>query len=279
MTELGDETRLGQWQIFRRRPEGEAQRVLLLPGGFCTAMTFVDLVADPALAGIETWAANPPGFGANVAPEGFGFATTDYAESIEKLAAEQGVDVLVGHSLSANILIEVAARGAFTGPIVLLDPCLRYRNEYRGVRLLRRMELIPPLAAWGYRSAAKNYRKTMAGLVPPGRLDLIVSDMEMTPPEQNRSVIGGYFDHLEKWGTLADRLADATGEIHFVRGDAESIGFDREDVEKVVAQDNIITHTITNSDHMTMLDSPREVAELVAQVTVAHVDAPDQPAG
>lgn len=267
MSELGNEERIGAWQVFRRGPAEAAARVPLLPGGFCTALSYIDLVAEPALAngGIETWAANPPGFADNAPPEGFGHSTTEYAELIEALAADRRLDVLVGHSLSANILIEVAARGNFRGPIVLLGPCLRYRNEYRGVRLLRRLELIPPLAARAYASTSKNFHRSMGGLIPPGRLDLIVADMQKTPPEQNRAVINGYFDHLAEYGTLADRLAAARGEIHYVRGDAESVGFDLEDREKVVAQQNVETHTITNSDHMTMLDNPPEVATLLAE--------------
>lgn len=271
MDGLGNQSQIGAWEIFRRGPRDSGRRVLLLPGGFCTALTYVDVIAQPAIAGaeIETWAANPPGFAENAPPAGFTYSTDEYAELVEELAGDEGLAVLAGHSLSANILIEVAARGNFEGPIILLDPCLRYRNEYRGVRVLRRLEKIPPLARRGYASAAKNYRRTMKGLVPPERLELIVSDMERTPPEQNRAVINGYFDHIAKWDTLARRLADASGEIHFVRGDAESIGFDRTDIAKIVAQSNVVTHTITNSDHMTMLDNPREVAELMAEVAAA----------
>ncbi len=270
MDNLGTESRFGPWQIFRRGPQEPEHRALLLPGGFCTAITYIDVVAEPALveAGIETWAANPPGFGQNAAPDGFGYASADYAELIEALAAAEGLDLLVGHSLSANILIEVAARNNYRGKIILLDPCLRYRNEYRGVRLLRRAEMIPPLARRLYAAAGKNVRRSMQGLVRPERLDLIIEDMQRVPADQNRAVINGYFDHLEQYGTLAKRLAEARGEVHFVRGDAESIGFDREDIRSVVAQENVATHTITNSDHMTMLDNPPEVAALIASVAV-----------
>jgi pimeloyl-ACP methyl ester carboxylesterase len=106
----------------------------------------------------------------------------------------------------------------------------------------------------------------MAGLIRPDRLDMIVTDMQRTPPEQNRAVINGYFDHIDNYGTLAKRLADATGEVHYVRGDAESVGFDRDDIRRIVAQENIETHTIENSDHFTMLDNPTAVAQLIVSV-------------
>ncbi|MBI2692565.1 MAG: alpha/beta hydrolase [Solirubrobacterales bacterium] len=231
-------------------------------------MTYVDLVAE--LDGVTTLAANPPGFAQNAPPPGLTYATTEYAELIERLAAAERIDMLAGHSLSANILIEVAARNNFTGPIVLLDPCLRFRNEYRSVRLLRRLERVPPLAKRAYAATTKSFPESMKGLIRPERLDEIVTDMQKTPPEQNRAVINGYFDHLEQYGTLAARLADARGEIHYVRGDAESIGFDREDIEKIVAQENVTTHAVTNSDHFTMLDNPKEVSEiLVAALDLA----------
>lgn len=270
MSPLGELSQFGDWQVFVRGPgpEQEKTRVLLLPGGFCTALTYVDVVSEPSLseAGITTFAANPPGFADNAPPEGFGHSTSEYAESVEVLAREQRLNVLVGHSLSANILIEVAARGNFNGPVVLLGPCLRRSNEYRGVRLLRRLEAIGPLASRAYANTSKNFRSTMRGLIRPERLDEIVADMEKTPPEQNRAVINGYFDHLARYGTLASRLADARGEIHYVRGDAESIGFDREDRRRIVDQENIQTHTISGADHMMMLDNPAEVARLICRI-------------
>lgn len=273
MDDLGTARQSGPWQLFERG--SGAGRVLLLPGGFCTALSYIDLVAEPALAGagVTTLAANPPGFATNLPPGGFTYATTEYAELIEALIGAENLTALVGHSLSANILIEVAARGNVDLPIVLLDPCLRYRNEYRGVRLLRRAELIPPLVRRLYAATSKGYERSMRGLIKPERLDLIVKDMQTTPPEQNRAVINGYFDHLKQYGSLAKRLADATGEIHYVRGDAESIGFDRADVELVVAQENVTTHTITNSDHFTMLDNPPEVAALIATVAGSEISS------
>jgi pimeloyl-ACP methyl ester carboxylesterase len=241
---------------------------LLLPGGFCTALQFIDLVAEPALsdANITTLAVNPPGFATNTPPDGFTYSTIEYAELVEELAESESLDLLVGHSLNANVLIEVAARGNYTGPVVLLGPCLRFKNEYRGVRVLRRLELIPPLARRAYKATSEGFHDSMAGLIRPDRLDLIVTDMQRTPPEQNRAVINGYFDHIDKYGTLARRLADATREIHYVRGDAESVGFDRDDIRRIVAQENIETHTIENSDHFTMLDNPTAVAQLIVSV-------------
>lgn len=259
LPELGERRISGAFELFERGSGNN--RVLLLPGGFCTAMTYVDLVAE--IDGVTTLAANPPGFAENAPPAGFTYATTEYAELIERLAGAERIDLLAGHSLSANILIEVAARNNFTGPIVLLDPCLRFRNEYRSVRLLRRLERVPPLAKRAYAATTKSFPETMKGLIRPERLDQIVTDMQKTPPEQNRAVINGYFDHLEQYGTLAARLADARGEIHYVRGDAESIGFDREDIQKIVAQENVTTHAVTNSDHFTMLDNPKEVSEIL----------------
>ncbi|MGH2957965.1 MAG: alpha/beta fold hydrolase [Solirubrobacterales bacterium] len=266
MSELGIERRVGAFDAFERG--AGAKRVLLLPGGFCTALQYLDLVAEPAIAeaGITTLAVNPPGFATNAPPEGFTYSTSEYAEMIEALAESERIDLLVGHSLSANVLIEVAARGNWAGPVILLGPCLRVHNEYRGVRILRQLERVRPLARRAYRSTSADFHKTMAGLIRPDRLDMIATDMQRTPSEQNRAVINGYFDHLDKYGTLANRLADAEGEIHFVRGDAESVGFDRDDIRRIVAQENIETHTIENSDHFTMLDNPKAVAELIVSI-------------
>jgi hypothetical protein len=43
--------------------------VLLLPGGWCTAVFYTELMAEPALAGIRLVAVTLPGNGGTPAPE------------------------------------------------------------------------------------------------------------------------------------------------------------------------------------------------------------------
>lgn len=55
------------------------------------------------------------------------------------LAQVQGCGVVVGHSLGANIALEMAASGQFIGPVVLLAPSLSRADESLFPRLLDRV--------------------------------------------------------------------------------------------------------------------------------------------
>ena len=53
----------------------------------------------------------------------------NYARLTAELAADLGCDVVVGHSMGANVALEMAASGAFSGPLVLLAPSLLARGR------------------------------------------------------------------------------------------------------------------------------------------------------
>ena len=96
--------------------------MLLLPGGWCTAMFYDELMAEPALAGARLVAVTLPGNGGTAAPEDV--SIENYARLTAELARDLGCDVVVGHSMGANVALEMAGSGAFTGPLVLLAPML-----------------------------------------------------------------------------------------------------------------------------------------------------------
>lgn len=257
---------IGDWQVIETPSREERARVLLLPGGFCTALSYVDLIEQPQLidGGVTTLAVNPPGFGGNPIPPGFECSTSEYAALTEAFASQQGIDLIVGHSMFGNILIEVAARGEHTGPLMLLGPCLRFQDELRGVQKLRRLDVNDAhFATTAWKLANRGLKGTMRGLVPKDRLKLVADDMKRNPFEANRKVINGYFDHLAEWGTLANRLEGTTNDVYYVRGDRERIGFNDEDRERISAMPNVKLCTVADADHFTMLDNPAAVATLI----------------
>ena len=52
-----------------------------------------------------------------------------YSKLAGKLASDLGCDAVVGHSLGANIAIEMASAGEFSGPLVLLSPSFSRTDE------------------------------------------------------------------------------------------------------------------------------------------------------
>jgi len=50
-----------EWEVREQGPADAAHTVLLLPGGMCSAGSFAELMAEPALAGMRLVAATLPG--------------------------------------------------------------------------------------------------------------------------------------------------------------------------------------------------------------------------
>jgi pimeloyl-ACP methyl ester carboxylesterase len=124
------------WVLHESGPESADHSVLLLPGALCTAAFYDDLLAEPSMskAPIRFVATTVPGFGGTAPPEDMSMES--YSKLAGKLASDLGCDAVVGHSLGANIAIEMASAGEFSGPLVLLSPSFS-RNHRRRARRAR----------------------------------------------------------------------------------------------------------------------------------------------
>jgi pimeloyl-ACP methyl ester carboxylesterase len=101
------------WRAIENAVQHPRRRVLMLPGLFCSAEFFTDVLTQPVLrrADVAAVAADPPGFAGAPAPDGFEFSIESYAGLVEEFAATESIDLIVGHSLCANVGIEIAMRG------------------------------------------------------------------------------------------------------------------------------------------------------------------------
>src|SRR5436309_7889226 len=106
------------WELRAAGPPEAEHTVLLLPGGMCSAGSYAEVMAEPALAGLRLVAATLPGH-AGAPPPG-DYSMENYARFTAELASEIGADVVVGFSMGASVALEMAASRAFMGPIVLL---------------------------------------------------------------------------------------------------------------------------------------------------------------
>lgn len=122
------------WDIKESGPADAGTKVLLLPGGMCSTAFYDDLAAAPPLASapVRLVAATVPGHAGTTPPRDLGME--NYAALAGALAAERGCAVVVGHSIGANIALEMAAGGHFTGPVVLLSPRSRHPTRTRRSR-------------------------------------------------------------------------------------------------------------------------------------------------
>jgi len=94
------------WELHEAGPEDANHRVLLLPGALATWAFYEDILAEPSIreSGIRFIATTVPGFGGTAAPNDLSMQS--YSSSASRLAADLSCDVVVGHSLGANVALE-----------------------------------------------------------------------------------------------------------------------------------------------------------------------------
>jgi pimeloyl-ACP methyl ester carboxylesterase len=193
--------------IHEQGPQDATHAVLLLPGGLCSSVWYDDLLAEPALveASLRFVATTLPGF-AGTPPIGDARFEA-WAEHAAKLAAELNCDVVVGHSLGANVALEMVATKAFNGPVVLISPALSREDDATFLYALDRGAVV-----FGHLPFA--LMLTMIGPamkkeVPPARRDVLVADLKNNDPRSRRRQMRAYFEYLDRHGSLAKRLCDA----------------------------------------------------------------------
>src|SRR3954467_4274407 len=117
----------GRWDVRESGPLDAEHTLLLLPGGMCTTVAMEPIMDALAPAAIRVVAATLPGFGRTWHPDDL--SIENYAALAGKLAADVGATVVAGHSLGANVALEMVAEGGFDGPVALLSPSFSREDE------------------------------------------------------------------------------------------------------------------------------------------------------
>lgn len=264
-------TAAGGWELIEREPPQPrpGRRVLLLPGLFCTAAFFTDVLAEPVLAdaGVTALAADPPGFAGVPAPDGFDHSIAAYAELVEQFAAAQSIDLIVGHSFGANVALEIAARGRFGGPLLLLSPSLSREDEEEDLRQLDEASHAPVIGTLVWLGVGRSLAHGMRGRLPEARFDELIGEMKRNPRAANRAQVVGFFAHIaEHGGELASRLAGTTTPVWLARGDRDEIGLTDAERATLEAAPQVQLKTIPGAAHFSITDRPDAVARLIAEL-------------
>jgi pimeloyl-ACP methyl ester carboxylesterase len=125
------------WQIREAGPLDAPHTVLLLPGGMCSAGSFAEVMAAPALAGTRLVAATLPGHAGAPPPDDYSIENN--AHLAARLARKVGADVVVGFSMGASVALEMVASRDFNGPTVLLGVSLSAADEPAFFRAIVRL--------------------------------------------------------------------------------------------------------------------------------------------
>jgi pimeloyl-ACP methyl ester carboxylesterase len=92
-----------------------------------------------------------------------------------ELAAELGASVVVGHSLGADVALEMTASTGFNGSLVLISPSFSRRDESIVPRVLDR--LAPVLGHLPYALVLRLIGGMLKGALPEGRAPALAAEL------------------------------------------------------------------------------------------------------
>jgi pimeloyl-ACP methyl ester carboxylesterase len=259
------------WTVHESGPAGAEHAALLLPGGLCTAAFYDDVLADPRLkdAPIRFAATTVPGFGGTPPLDDLRFESYAAAE----LAADLGCDVVVGHSMGANLVIEMLGAGQFKGPAVLLSPSFSREDEFTVMDVMDRVGRVPGLGRLAWAAMLKAMPRGMKKEFPPERGDALVAEMQGNDPRVCRALVRHYLDYLDRHESLVSRLCGSGVRSWTAFGDSKGeVGLTDDERQALETCPSVELVTIRGSGHLALNDNPDVVAGLIlaAVDSVAH---------
>ena len=207
------------WELCEAGPVDAKHTVLLLPGGMCSARSFAEVMAEPALADMRLIAATLPGQAGAAPPEDY--SVEGYARLVTELTKRVGADVVVGFSMGACVAVEMVTSGSFTGPVVLLGVSLSTKDEpafFRGIVHLTRVLGSLPCTVLAKGAAAMVKRTSLSA----ERKRELREDFHKNVPGDEMLGLREYVRWLHRHEGRAERLCRAdvpTWIVHAQKGD------------------------------------------------------------
>jgi pimeloyl-ACP methyl ester carboxylesterase len=256
------------WVLRESGPESADHTVLLLPGALCTAAFYDDLLAEPSMSktSIRFVATTIPGFGGTAPPKDMSMES--YAKLAGKLASDLRCDAVVGHSLGANIAVETASAGEFSGPLVLLSPSFSRRDESRFPRALDRLSRV--LGHLPYSLMLKIIGPAMKSGLPQNRSEALIAELKKNDPHFVRQQTHLYLEYLDRHGSLAPRFADSGVPAWVVYGENNDVGITDDERDVLEASPHVSIVRISDAGHFTLNQQPGEVARLVLEALTSR---------
>ena len=251
------------WVLHETGPGDADHRVLLLPGALATWAFYEDLLAEPSIreSGISFIATTVPGFGGTAAPADLSMES--YSSSASRLAADLSCDVVVGHSLGANVALEMVSAGEFSGPVVLLSPSFSRKDESIFPRALDRLSRV--FGHLPYALMMKLIGPAFGSSLPPARREFLVNELKKNDPRFVRAQTRSYLAYLDRHGSLAKRFCDASVRAWVVFGEKDDIGLAPAERELLTAAPNVTLVEIADTGHFALNQKPDEIAAIVLQ--------------
>jgi len=249
------------WIVRQTGPSDADRAVLLLPGALASAPFYDDVLAEPALtrASVRFVATTLPGNAGT--PALADPSMESLAAGASKLAIDFGCDVVVGHSLGANVALELAGSHSFSGPLVLLSPSFSRRDESKFPRTLDRLSRV--LGPLPYTLMFKMIGPAMRSSLPPARREALIAEFKKNDPREVCTGTRHYLEYLDRHGSLVARLCDSGVPAWVVFGERGDVGLRDEERRSLDACGTVTLVTIPDTGHFALNDRPAVVADVV----------------
>ena len=236
--------------------------VLLLPGGMCSARSFTEVMAQPALAGTRLLAVTLPGHAG--APPLEDYSTETYARAVADFAQQERVDVVVGFSMGAMVAYEMVVTSAFAGPVVLLGASLSAKDEPAFFRAIIRLgSPLGTLPAGLLKKGAASMVKHTT--LPPDRRDELAADFGRNNTRDMRNGLRAYLKWLHRDDDPAQRLCAANVSawvVHAEKGDGALTQHERTVLE---ACPQVRVITLPGKVFLLPNEVPEQIATLIVE--------------
>lgn len=250
------------WDLREAGPLDAEHTVLLLPGGLCSAGSYAEVMAEPALGKLHLVAATLPGHAGAPPPDDY--SIENCARLATDLARKIGAKVVVGFSMGASVALEMVASGGFAGPVVLLGISLSTEDEpaffHALVGLGAVLGSLP--AAVLARGAASMVRQIA---VSAERQNELRNDFRKNVPQHAMPALREYVRWLHRCERPAERLCRAgvpTWIVHAEKGDGR---LSVEERRVLMACPNARLVTIPGAVFFLPNQVPKRIADIIVE--------------
>jgi len=250
---------LDGWVVREFGPKESDRTALFLPGALASHNFIEDVAAVPDIATVRLVATTLPGYAGTPAPADDRIET--YASQAGRLAATVGADIVVGHSLGANVALEMAAAREFSGPLILISPSFSRKDESIAPRALDKLSRV--LGHLPYSLVLKLIGGMLKGNVPENRQAALAAEFKKNDPRSVRRLTHTVMRYYDSHGNLAPRLCDSGSPAWVVFGEKDDVKLQVEERRQLEACPQVTLVTIEGTGHFSLNTHPERIAQLM----------------
>ncbi len=254
------------WELFESGPVDAEHTVLLLPGGMCSARSYLELTQQPGLSGLRLVAATLPGHAG--APSPHSYSHEAYGRMAADLVEAKGADVVVGFSMGANVALEMVERKLFSGPTVLLGISLSLPDESAFfIHVIRLSKVLGTLPLAVMKKGAASMVKGVP--VTPERRAELAGDFRRNSTRDMRLGLREYLTWLESGEDHAAALCRSevpAWVVHAEKGDGGLTDSERHTLEACAT---VTVVTIPGSVFFLPNEVPDQIASVITDAVAA----------